>query len=189
MVRLTEDLGAFADQIWEGFAATDAAQERVPPVCREAIRYCGRSISAVHRREMDSTGVLLSSARRLLDEAAEAVTAERELSQVGCHCDAQDEYVKGKVVLALITGRPVPGPNRLRVDPVPYFHGLPDTVGELRHYLLDSMSKGDMSRGTDFLTVMDDIYNIPGHHELPGRRYRRPSPRHGHGARGTGDDT
>lgn len=160
MARLTENLDGFADQIREGLAATDAARERVLPVCREAIRYCSRSIRAIHRQEMDTARELLNSARRLLDEAAEAVIAEHELSRAGYHRDAQKEYVEGNVVLALITGKPVPGPEELRVDPVPYLHGLADTVGELRRYLLDSMRKGDMSRGEEFLTAMDDIYNI-----------------------------
>ena len=41
-----------------------------------------------------------------------------------------------------------------------YLHGLGDAVGELRRYLLDSMRKGDLSRGEEFLAAMDDIYNI-----------------------------
>ena len=41
-----------------------------------------------------------------------------------------------------------------------YLHGLGDTVGELRRYLLDSMRKGDLSRGEDFLAAMEDIYVI-----------------------------
>ena len=41
-----------------------------------------------------------------------------------------------------------------------YLHGLGDAVGELRRYLLDSMRKGDLSRGEELLTAMDDIYNV-----------------------------
>ncbi len=160
MARLTEDLDAFADRIRESLAVTDAARERVLPTCREAIRFCSRSIRAIHRQELDTARELLASARALLDEAAEAVAAENELSRAGYHRDAQKEYVEGSVVLALVTGQPVPGPEELRVDPVPYLHGLADTVGELRRYLLDSMRKGDLSRGEEFLAAMDDIYNI-----------------------------
>ena len=160
MPRLTENLDTFAEQIRHGLAATDAARERILPTCREVIRYCSRSIRAIHRQEMDSARELLAEARRLLDEAAEAVVTEGDLSRAGYHRDAQKEYVEGSVVLALITGQPVPGPDELGVDPVSYLHGLGDTVGELRRYLLDSMRKGDMSRGEEFLGAMDDIYSI-----------------------------
>ena len=39
-------------------------------------------------------------------------------------------------------------------------NGLGEAVGELRRYLLDSMRKGDLSRGEELLSAMDDIYNI-----------------------------
>jgi len=32
-------------------------------------------------------------------------------------------------------------------------------VGELRRYLLDSMRRGNLSRGEEFLSAMDDIYS------------------------------
>ena len=41
-----------------------------------------------------------------------------------------------------------------------YLHGLGDAVGEVRRYLLDSMRKGDLSRGEELLAAMDDIYNV-----------------------------
>ncbi len=37
---------------------------------------------------------------------------------------------------------------------------LATSRGELRRYLLDSMRKGDLSRGGELLSAMDDIYNI-----------------------------
>ncbi|MFC1980114.1 haloacid dehalogenase, partial [Chloroflexota bacterium] len=35
-----------------------------------------------------------------------------------------------------------------------------EAVGELRRYLLDSMRRGDLSRGEELLSAMDDIYGI-----------------------------
>jgi translin len=57
-------------------------------------------------------------------------------------------------------GKQPPTPEELRVDPVAFLHGLAEAVGELRRYLLDSMRKGDLSRGEEFLSDMDDIYNV-----------------------------
>jgi len=37
---------------------------------------------------------------------------------------------------------------------------LGEAVGELRRYLLDSMRKGDLTRGEEILSSMDDIYSI-----------------------------
>ena len=41
-----------------------------------------------------------------------------------------------------------------------YLNGLGEAVGELRRYLLDGMRRGDLSRGEELLSAMDDIYSV-----------------------------
>ena len=142
------------------FSAKDAAREKVLPLCRKAIRHCSQAIRAVHRQEFDQTQGLLQSARNLLDEAKQTITACSELSNTGFFRDAQKEFAEGSITLALVTGKQPPGPGELGIDPAAYLNGLGEAVGELRRYLLDSMRKGDLSRGGELLSAMDDIYNI-----------------------------
>jgi len=158
--RLTDNLDSIADRIRAGFSAKDAAREKVLPLCRESIRYSGNAIRAVHRQELDKARALLRSARQLLDEAGQAINADNELGRTGFFRDAQKEFTEGSVTLALVTGEQTPDPDELGVDHAAYLHGLSDAVGELRRYLLDSMRKGDLSRGEELLSAMDDIYNI-----------------------------
>jgi len=159
MGRLTENLDVIADRIRESFVAKDAAREKVLPICREVIRYSSLSIRALHRQELDKSGELLQSARKLLDEAEQALTDGIEI-RTGFLIDAQKEYAEGSITLALVIGKHLPTPEELRVDPVAFLHGLAEAVGEVRRYLLDSMRKGDLSRGEEFLSDMDDIYNV-----------------------------
>ncbi len=160
MSRLTDNLKSIAEQIRLSFSAKDAAREKVLPVCREAIRYCSQAIRAVHRQEFDQAKELLQSAHNLLDEAKQAITACSELGNTGFFRDAQKEFAEGSITLALVTGKKPPDPGELGVDPAAYLNGLGEAVGELRRYLLDSMRKGDLSRGGELLSAMDDIYNI-----------------------------
>ncbi len=160
MARLTDNLDAIADRIRTVLSARDAAREAVLPLCRDSIRHCGNSIRAVHRQEFDRAESLLDSARQLVEQARARASEDNEIARAGYLRDAQKEFVEGSVVLALVTGKHPPEPEQLGVDVVPYLHGLADAVGELRRYLLDSTRKGDLSRGEEFLTAMDDIYNI-----------------------------
>jgi len=57
-------------------------------------------------------------------------------------------------------GQTLPGPAELGIDAAAYLNGLGEVVGELRRYLLDSMRRGDLSRGEELLSVMDDIYGV-----------------------------
>ena len=160
MNRLTNNLESIADRIRESFSVKDAARERALPLCREAIRHCSNAIRAVHRQEFDQAKELLQSARNLLDEAEQAVTAHSELSNTGFIRDAQKEFAEGSITLALVTGTQLPDHAELGIDSAAYLNGMGEAVGELRRYLLDSMRRGDLSRGEELLSAMDDIYGI-----------------------------
>ena len=160
MNRLTDNLDSIADQIRLSLSAKDAAREKALPLCREAIRHCSHAIRAVHRQEFDQAEELLRQARNLLDQAKQAVAAYNELSNTGFIRDAEKEFAEGSITLALVTGNQLPDPGELNIDPAAYLNGLGEAVGELRRYLLDSMRRGDLSRGEELLEAMDDIYNI-----------------------------
>jgi len=160
MSGLTDNLDSIADQIRLSFSAKDAAREKALPLCRKAIRHCSQAIRAVHRQEFDQAKQLLQSAHNLLDEAEQAITACSELINTGFFKDAQKEFAEGSITLALVTGKQPPDPDELGVDSAAYLNGLGEAVGELRRYILDSMRRGDLSRGEELLSAMDDIYNI-----------------------------
>lgn len=160
MARLTENLDAIADRIRAAFTARDAARERVLPLCREVIRFSSLSIRALHRQEMDDARQQLARARGLLDDIERAFSESAEMTRAGFVIDAQKEYAEGCITLALVSGQPPATPEELRVDNAAYLHGLGEAVGELRRYVMDGLRKGDLSRGEELLSAMDDIYNI-----------------------------
>ena len=160
MSKLTDNLDSIAEQIRQSFSAKDTAREKALPLCREVIRYCSNAIRAVHRQEFNQAKELLQSARNLLNEVEQTVADYSELHATGFIRDAQKEFAEGSITLALVTGNQPPTPDELGIDFTAYLNGLGEAVGELRRYLLDSMRKGDLSRGEELLSAMDDIYNI-----------------------------
>jgi translin len=164
---LTDNLDSIANQIRQNFLAKDAAREKALPLCREVIRYCSNAIRTVHRQEFSQAKELLKSARNLLDKIEQTAAEHNELSYTGLVRDAQKEFAEGSITLALITGKRLPDPDELRVDYAAYLNGLGEAVGELRRYLLDSMRRGDLSRGEELLSVMDDIYTTLATMDFP----------------------
>src|SRR5512136_1174311 len=160
MKKLTENLDGFADRIRADLEKKDAAREKVLPLCRELIRYASITIRAIHRQEFESAKTLLEEGRKVRRALEEAVVEWEELRYHGFVRDAQKEYTEANAVFALVRGEPLPDPAYLQVDYTSYLNGLGDTVGELRRYLLDSMRRGDLSRGEELLAAMDDIYTI-----------------------------
>jgi translin len=149
-----------AEQIRKELAAKDEAREKMLPLCRDSIRYSSTAIRAVHRQEFEEAEKQIQSARNVLAEAEKAVEEHNELANTGAVRDAQKELAEANITLALVTGKPLPKPEELGVDVAAYLNGLGEAVGEIRRYLLDGMRKGDLTRGEELLSVMDDIYSM-----------------------------
>ncbi len=154
------NLDSIAEHVRLALSAADEAREKVLPLCRETIRYCSNAIRAVHRQEFEQAAKLLQTARNRLTDAEQVVASYSGLNKAGFIWDAQKEFAEGNITLALVTGRQLPGPGELGVDSAAYLNGLGEAVGELRRYLLDSMRRGDLSRGEELLSAMDDIYGV-----------------------------
>lgn len=155
-----DSLDVIAEQIRKELIAKDEAREKMLPLCRDSIRYSSTAIRAVHRQEFGEAEKQIESAREVLTEAEKAVEQYRELANTGAVRDAQKELAEANITLALVTGKKLPGLGDLGVDAAGYLNGLGEAVGEIRRYLLDAMRKGDLSRGEELLSVMDDIYSI-----------------------------
>jgi len=156
---LTDNLDSIAEQTRLALMAKDKAREKALPLCRDAIRHCSNAIRAVHRQEFDKAAELLKSARNLITEAEQAVASHSELN-TGFIRDAQKELAEGNITIALVTGKRLPDRVELGVDAASYLNGMGEAAGELRRYLLDSMRRGDLSRGEELLSAMGDIYDV-----------------------------
>lgn len=154
------NLESISEQARKDLSAKDEAREKLLPLCRDAIRYSGNAIRAVHRQEFEKAEELLKTAQSMLDDAEKVVKDCSELNGTGIIRDAHKELSEAKITLALVTGKSIPGPKELGVDTAAYLNGLGEAVGEVRRYLLDAMRQGDLSRGEELLTTMDDIYSV-----------------------------
>ncbi|UCG54186.1 MAG: haloacid dehalogenase [Dehalococcoidia bacterium] len=156
----TDNLEAITDKIRAELQAKDAAREGVLPLCRQIIRYSSKAIHALHRQEYEKAEDTLSLAAKLVNDARKSLTKHNELQYSRFLLDAQKEFAEGSITLALIKKQKLPNPNELGVDNAAYLNGLGEAVGEIRRYILDSLRRGNLSRGEELLQVMDDIYDV-----------------------------
>ena len=153
------NLESIAEQIRKSLSVKDEAREKMLPLCRDSIRHSSNAIRAVHRQEFKQASELLQKARSLITDAEKAVAGTRELASTGLIRDAHKEFAEATITLALVNGKDLPNPKALGVDAAAYLNGMGEAVGEMRRYLLDSLRRGDLSRGEELLGVMDDIYS------------------------------
>ncbi|MCH7835959.1 MAG: haloacid dehalogenase [Chloroflexi bacterium] len=156
----TDGLNEIADSARDHFTAKHRAREQALPLCRETIRFSANAIRCVHRREFEAAEELIAKAAANLKQVGAALSQHRDIFHAGFVHDAQKEYAEAATTLALIAGRPLPGPDDLGVLAAAYMNGVAETIGELRRHLLDSLREGDVAHCEDVLAAMGDIYDV-----------------------------
>lgn len=155
------NIALIADRINKDFSIKDSVRENTLRRCREIIRYSAQSIRAIHRQDQNAAKELLDSASAVLLEMYDDLNNNHnDLFYAGFIHDAQKEFVEASITISVITSRPFPEPEYLKVSYAAYLNGMGEAVGELRRYLLDSLRRNDFSRCEEFLSTMDEIYSV-----------------------------
>lgn len=137
-----------------------SARERGITDCRRVIRSSANAIRSLHRGEVEEASRLLDEAAGLLAGIQQALAGHPDILHAGFVADAAKEYAEGRLTAAVFAGADLPEPDDLGVDPVPFLHGLGETVGEIRRRLLDTLRRGDLDEAERLLESMDAIVDL-----------------------------
>jgi translin len=160
------DLG-FGDDARAILDARFAAREKGIAGSRKVIRSSANGIRALHRGEWDAAGGLIDQAGALLAEITGALHDHPDILHAGFISDAAKEYAEARITEALFRGRPIPGFVELGIDPIPFLHGLGESVGELRRRLLDLLRAGEVEPAQTTLDAMDQIVDLLAEMDYP----------------------
>ena len=154
------DLDVLRKRIKADFDAKNATREKVLKTCRSLVQTSSYIIRSVHRGEREEALGLIDQATRLCADIDHMTRDHPEVYTAGFVHDAQKEYAEAMATHALINGDPLPEPEELGVEYPAYLNGLGEVVGELRRSILDLIREGQLERGDELLSYMDDIYYL-----------------------------
>ena len=155
-----KNLETITEKIRTNFEAKNKVRDETLRLSRELIRHCANSIRATHRSEFENATELLATAKALASEMVNGVADYADLYHAGYTQDALKEFAEASITYAVITDRPLPDPDELGVEYAAYLNGLGEAAGELRRHVLDLIRHGDLERGEEILSMMDDIYSV-----------------------------
>jgi translin len=155
-----DNLDAISERIRESFDSKSQARDRALARSRELIRYCAKSIRAIHREEFDTALELMRTAGDAADALRDDVKDYPDLYFAGYTQDALKEFVEANTTYALIRGNPLPEPEELNVEYNTYLKGLAEAIGELRRHTVDRIRLGQIDEGNRLLGIMDEVYDI-----------------------------
>ena len=154
------DLSGLSERLGTRLDAATAAREKGLAASREAIRFCGNAIRALHRYENDVARDLLGEAEKKIDAARSALGDFPDLLNAGFVHDAEKELAEGRITYALVNDEPFPTPDDIGIDPTAFLKGMAESIGELRRHILDLMRQGELKRCEELLQAMDDMYFV-----------------------------
>ena len=99
--------------------------------------------------------------------AQRALAGFPAVAHAGFLHDAAKEYVEARATAALVSGRPVPGPDALGVEGPAWLNGVAEAASELRRHALDRLRGGDLERAEALLGAMDDVFATLATIDLP----------------------
>lgn len=154
------ELAGLSERLSARLDAATSAREKGLASSREAIRFCGNAIRALHRYEHDVALDLLGEADTRIRAAREALVDFPDLLNAGFIHDAEKELAEGRITYALVNDEPFPTPDDVGVDHTAFLKGMAESIGELRRHILDLMRQGELKRCEQLLRSMDDMYFV-----------------------------
>ena len=137
-----------------------AARERGITGSRNVIRASANAIRSLHRGETTEAGGLIAHAAEMLAEITSGLADHQDVLHAGFVADAAKEFAEAQLTAAIFAGEALPTAAELGVDPVPYLHGLGESVGECRRRMLDRLRSGETEEAERLLVAMDAIVDL-----------------------------
>jgi translin len=155
-----DNLDQIGDRIRQHLEEKNAARDQALQRSRSLIRFCSKTIRAVHREEFELAKDLLKEASELVNQLSTELAPFPDLYKAGYTQSALKEFAEASIVFRLVSGEPLPEPEELQIDFVPYLGGLGEAAGELRRRTLDILRRDDLAEAERLLEMMDDIYGL-----------------------------
>ena len=160
MDRRHPELSQIGLDIISRLDAVNARRDRALNEGRQTIRLSANAIRAIHRGELDEAKVLIEEARKLLSELVVELEPFPAIYWQGYVQDAMKEFGEACIVLAMVSGEPIPSPSTLGIEDAPWLNALAEAASELRRELLDALRRGDGARAEFLLASMDTAYDL-----------------------------
>lgn len=149
--NLAEDLRTQAQAMHE-------AREVGLAKCRALTQTSAKCIRHIHRHQFDEAARLLTEAKRIADDARNALRPYGALYYAGYLHDAEKEMVEASAVLAIVHRQEFATAAELGVGIMAYLNGMGEAASECRRFALDEMRAGRMDEASAILGQMDAIY-------------------------------
>lgn len=146
------------EQIRIDLEEKDKAREQGIKLSREVVRNCRVAMQHVHKMELELAYSNIQTAKDNMENMRSVLKDQQDVYYAGFVEHAQQEFTECSIIYALVSGKKIPGPGELKVEPVAYLNGLGDGGGEIKRHILDLIRRGMLGEGERYLNIMEELY-------------------------------
>ncbi|MCS7180477.1 MAG: haloacid dehalogenase [bacterium] len=153
---MEKKLEKIASKIIKFLEEEDKIREESLKVLREITRTATSSIKKIHNGKFQEAKIEIENCLSKLKEIKKKLKKYPEIYYQGFLHQAEKEVVEAKTIYEVIFEKRIPKLNDF--DSISYLHGLAESLGEIRRYILDKIREKDVDNIERYLKIMDDIY-------------------------------
>ena len=155
-----KNLDNIVDKIEKSIDDKELIREKALRFSRDIIINCRKAIQCIHQTKNDGAKKNIKIASTKLGELYNITKNYPDLYHAGFVENAAQELVEAYCFYNIMHGKDLPDPDEMQTTYSSYLMGLCDLVGELRRTVLDSIRSGQQKNADEYLTMMEDIYDV-----------------------------
>ena len=155
-----KNLDNIVNKIEKDIDNKDKIREEALRSSREIIINCRKAIQYVHQDLKKEAKGNIKQASTKLSDLYNITKEYPEIYHAGFVENAAQELVEAQCFYNIMKGKDLPDPDEMQTTYSSYLLGLCDLVGELRRTVLDSIRSGEQKNADDYLTMMEEIYDV-----------------------------
>ncbi|MGC8976309.1 MAG: hypothetical protein ACP5OB_01600 [Candidatus Ratteibacteria bacterium] len=153
---MEKKLKKIAEKIYKFLEKEDKIREKSLKNLREILRQSAISIKKIYQGQLKESKEIIENCIRKLKKVKEDLKKYPEVYYQGFLHQTEKELIEAIITISIIEKKDIPEIGDF--DPVSYLHGIAESLGEIRRYILDKMREGSLENIFDYLKIMDNIY-------------------------------
>lgn len=142
----------------KNFEAEDKAREKGLRLSRQVGRCGAQAVKKIHHADFDGACLLLKEGELSLKSAKKALARVPEIRYAGFLHHGEKELLEAMITWYILKEQRLFIPDFKEYDWKSYLHGMAESIGELRRYLLDQIREGNTSEIEAYFSLMEELY-------------------------------
>ncbi len=142
----------------EFFEKQDEVREKALRFTREIGRISFKAVKKIHEGKLKEAEENIEKGLEILKNTKKILSEFPEIYYAGFLHSSEKELIEALITLFLIRDKKIPEFEKYNFDIKSFLHGLCESTGEIRRYILDKIREGKIEGIESYLDIMDEIY-------------------------------